>query len=133
MSGKLERRRCNRFEIPDAFVRYQKRGVWKMLSHLSDRRTLLNLSKGGMCFNGKGDIHLGDKVTVYLCLSNGVRWPIKGTVVRKSGDEYFGYYVGVVFAAYKKGHGYNDPEILDVLRSLESTYLDSHNELRRSA
>lgn len=35
MKSTLEKNRCHHFEIPGAHVRYQKKSVWKTISHLS--------------------------------------------------------------------------------------------------
>jgi hypothetical protein len=133
MKRNFERRRCERFEIPDAYVRYQKRGIMKMISHLSDAKPLVNISKGGLCFKGNEKVKIGDKVTVYLYLSHGICWPIKGTVAWKDGSIYAGFLVGVKFCAYKKGHGYNSPETLDALRALEAFYLNVQSIFKQVA
>ncbi|MEW6080051.1 MAG: PilZ domain-containing protein [Thermodesulfobacteriota bacterium] len=133
MKNNLEKRRCHRFQIPGAYVRYQRGGVWKMISHLSPRKELANISKGGLCFDDDEKLNLGDKVTVYLYLPHGPSLSIKGSVVWKGGSEYTGYSIGVQFAAYKNGFGYNPMEVLDAMRTLEAIYSDHCDEVRRVA
>ena len=132
MRNNLEKRRCHRFEIPGAYVRYQRGGLWKMVSHLSPRKELANISKGGLCFDDDETLRVGDKVTVYLYLPHGVTLTIRGTVAWRGGDVVSGYSIGVKFAAYKNAFGYNSVEVLEALRSLEALYLNSW-DLRRVA
>jgi hypothetical protein len=133
MKSKFEKRECHRFEIPGAYIRYQRGGLWKVISHLSNIKNLGNISKGGLCFEDDNLLHLGDKLTVYLYLPHGVCWEIKGAVAWRGGDEYSGYSIGVNFVPYKNGYGFNSPEVLDALRSLEAIYLDDRKQFKRAA
>lgn len=133
MKSNIERRQCQRFEIPEAHIRYKKGGLWKLISPLSQKTDLVNISKGGVCFKGKENIPVGGKITVSLHLPYDICRTIKGTVVWKKGDEGSGYMFGVKFAAYKRGFGYNHPDLLNMLRALEAIYLNPQPRLRRVA
>lgn len=134
MKKRFEKRHCHRFEIPGAYIRYQKKGVWaKMLNNLSGRRAMVDISKGGLCFEDNGKIKIGDKVTIYLYLPHGACWPIKGDVVWKTGEDCSGYYVGVQFAPFASGLGYNPPETLEALRSLEELFTHTQVNIDRAA
>jgi len=130
------RRRDKRFRVPGGVVRVPCRpfqvcgaelDVQDMLfgfmpSFWTNRREIVNLSKGGLAFESRWAIGAGRKVKLQLWvpgrdealeLSGETRW-----CQRQDGC----YTVGVQFDAFGSGSGCNPPEALALLRDLEVRY-----------
>ena len=82
-----DKRQHQRFEIPDALIRYKKQGVWGMNNSWSDKNGLINISRGGMCFIGPDTLQIGDKIVSQLFLPQGVCWALDGEVVWKGSED----------------------------------------------
>jgi hypothetical protein len=102
-----EKREHRRFEIPDAYIRYKKQGVWGMVAPWSDKNDLINISRGGLCFVGPDTLRVGDRIVSNLFLPGGVCWSLKGEVVWKGRDENAEPAVGVRFDAVKNDYEFD--------------------------
>jgi hypothetical protein len=119
----VERRRCHRFEIPGAEVRYKKTGLLVFHRGFSGTYPLVNVSKGGLGFLCDEKLRSGQKVTVQLLIPKEsplnlrarVRWqgrPMPGANVM----------IGVEFLPFGSRRGRNPREALDVLRRLDAQH-----------
>jgi hypothetical protein len=121
-----EKREHQRFEIPDALIRYKKQGVWGMVSPWSDKSDLVNISRGGVCFIGPDTLQIGDKIVSQLFLSKGVCWTLDGEVVWK-GNEQNAPAVGVRFDAVKNAYEFNVKGInLDAIKKIAALHDAAH-------
>jgi hypothetical protein len=116
----IERRRCHRFEIPGAEVRYKKTGLFVFRRGFSGAYPVVNVSKGGLVFLCEEKLRSGQKVMVQvlipkespLNLRARVRWqgrPMPGANVM----------IGLEFLPFGSRRGRNPREALDVLRMLD--------------
>ena len=123
MSEGAEKRRCHRFEIPDAKAKYRKTGLLVLVKGLSKAHPVVNVSKGGVAFLCDETLGEGAKVSVQLLAPNEPPLDMQGHVRwRGKAQGRSDSIVGVQFAPFGEKKGHNSPAALDVLRRLETTY-----------
>jgi hypothetical protein len=121
--GNIERRECQRFEIPGASAQYKSLWFPIPFNGFSEPSPVVNVSKGGVAFECRNKIAQGKRLAVRLLapgeepldLRASVRWCAFSW-------ERTTYVVGVEFAPFGVGRGENPRETLDRLRELEREY-----------
>lgn len=122
-----EKREHQRFEIPDAFIRYKKQGVWETNTPWSDKSELINISRGGLCFVDHETLRIGDKIVSHLFLPKGVCWSLSGEVVWKGNHENNEPAVGVRFDAVKNAYEFDIMGInLDAIKKIAALHDAAH-------
>ena len=119
----VEKRKCRRFQVPGAMVRYKKDGLLALTKRLSKPRLVVNLSKGGLAFECEQKFLRNEKIMTQLFISNEdplklrawVRWQDWSSGSRS-------HFTGVEFKPFGKRRGWNSLEALDILRKLDDTY-----------
>jgi len=132
MAKFIEKRRCHRFEIPGAQVKYKKVWLGLSLGDFSDYRPLENLSKGGLAFWCEEKLRPGKKILVQLHTPGEDVLELVGTV-RWQGFPAGKLYmvVGVEFMPFGEGRKWNSFEALEALKRLEEQYSDQGVEVNK--
>jgi len=119
----VERRRCRRFEIAGAQVRYKKTGLLVFKKEFSEAYPVVNVSKGGLGFLCDEKLRRGQKVMVELLVPDESPLSLRGQV-RWQGQPVPGgnIMVGVAFLPFGTHRALNPLEALDVLRRLDARY-----------
>lgn len=123
MAGHLERRECQRFEVPGATVQY--RSPWFPISFngFSQPCLTVNVSKGGLAFYCRSTMERGKKLAVRLNVPGEDPLELRASVRWCAFSwEKMTYVVGLEFAPFGSGRGTNPRETLDRLRELEREY-----------
>jgi len=123
-NGKLEKRKCIRFEIPGAKVNIKKAGFFGLLSGFSGSFALVNLSKGGVGFECESILTMDQKILIQLHvpgeptlhLRGNVRWQASGLGANQS------KMTGVQFLPFGGSRRTNPRQALEVLNRLEEKY-----------
>ncbi len=123
MAKYVEKRKCRRFEIPGAEVKYKKIGLLILIKDFSKSCPVLNVSKGGLAFMCEKKLRRGMKLMVQLLvpdeiplnLRSKVQWQGEsaGTVFRT---------LGVQFMPFGPRRNWNPVDALDVLGRLDEQY-----------
>ena len=122
MASGAEKRRCRRFQVPNAHTKYRKTGLLVLVRGMSKAYPVINVSKGGLAFLCDEAIKEGTAVEVQLIapgeepldLLGKTRW--KGSPPGRED-----YMVGVRFLPFGSKDG-NSSEALEVIRRLEDQY-----------
>ena len=117
----VERRRCRRFEIPDAKVRYKKIGLLVFRKASSTTYPVVNVSKGGLGFVCDEKFRQGQKVMLQLLAPKETPLNLLAQI-RWQGQVRADTIVGVKFMRFGWRKGLNSMETLDVLRRLEAQH-----------
>jgi hypothetical protein len=126
MAYGVERRRCRRFVIPSAEVKFKKRGLLFWTHEFSEPCSLINVSKGGIAFSCKTKLSKGKKLVVQLLIPDETSRSLNAIVRRQErtvGSKMM--VTGVEFMPFGDRHGWNSLELLDALRMLERKYGDN--------
>jgi len=132
MAKFIEKRRCHRFEIPEAQVKYKKVWLGFSLRDFSDYRSLENISKGGLAFWCEEKLRLGTKILVQIHTPGEDVLELVGRV-RWQGFPAGKLYtvVGVEFMPFGEGKKWNSFEALEALKRLEEQYSDQGVEVNK--
>ena len=124
-----ERRRCERFNIPGAYVRHTKIWLLGSLKILSEPYPLLNLSKGGMNFISEEKLRIDEKMMVQLIVPRekplSLRVQVRWKEQRNSNESNM---LGVQFAPFGSRRGWNSDESFNVLKRLDEHYVKREKE-----
>jgi hypothetical protein len=123
---KLERRRCRRFKVPSAELKYKKLGLQVFIKGFSEPFSVVNVSKGGLAFICEDEFRPNQKLMVQLLtpdedplnLYSEVRWRGHVPGIKKK-------VVGVQFMPFMvngKRNGGNSLEDLEPLNRLDKQY-----------
>jgi Tfp pilus assembly protein PilZ len=118
----MERRICERFEIPGATVSYKKKGLLGPgKNYIETSCPVIEISYGGMRFLNQKSLDLNDQVLVEVSLSE-EKQPLTLLGQVKWCDLHPGksyrYQTGIQFNPYGQKKGQNAPQILKQLKSL---------------
>jgi hypothetical protein len=122
--GKLEKRQCVRFEIPNAKVAIKKLGIFGLLSGFSGPLELVNLSKGGVGFESFSVLKMDQKILVQLHVPGEPMLQLRGSVrwqAASHGPNKLKM-TGVQFLPFGGSRRTNPREALVVLNRLEDKY-----------
>ena len=129
MTSFFERRRCRRFGIPGAKVRYKKSGLLSFVNRFSDECQLLSMSKGGIGFTCQEELDPGKKIILLLLVPNEPALVLLGRVIwQKHPMSGAGIITGIEFMPFGGLRGYNTKEALDLLRRLDTEYGEEPEE-----
>ena len=133
MTSDAERRRSPRFVVPDATLEFALEKEQADLEALTDAWPVLNLCREGVCFLSNRWV----KRDARLCLA--LRVPDLPNAIELTGETRWlmrtydsGYHaenmkyeleIGVEFVPFTGGLKENAPEVLEILRDLETKYL----------
>lgn len=124
MESKLEKRSCKRFSIPDAKVRYWKKGWFSFLSGGSKPTLLRDISKGGLSFECNDGFKPNELVDVELLIPGENALSIRANVKwQRVSDGNYKHNVGVAFVPFGSSSGSNDMAVLEKLRELDTLYV----------
>lgn len=119
----VERRKCRRFEVPEAQVRFRKNGLFIFSNGLSKEYPVLNMSKGGLAFECDENFVKNEKLTVRLLVPDEISLDLRSLVRWKGWSQSHGsQFVGVEFKPFGNRRGWNPLEALDRLRLLDAEY-----------
>ena len=126
----VEKRKCQRFEVPGTEVVFKKAGLFGWLSGFSKPCYLINLSKGGVGFSTDVILKSGQKILIKLLLPHAPPLILLGQVRWQAGSG-FGQAMatGVQFMPFGDRRGWNSQKALEVLRRLE----EAHGEKEASS
>lgn len=121
MNDSVENRNFKRFEIPDAKVKFKKRGLLYRLSSFSQETLMINLGQGGISFYSKEKFDYDKKLIIQILIPEESQLTLTGKV-RWVGIENFklGFQTGVQFDPF--GKDLNSEEALKVIIRLENRY-----------
>jgi hypothetical protein len=123
MAYGIEKRKCRRFKIPGAEGRYQKVGLLGVVSGFSKAYPVINVSKGGLAFLCENGLRKKKKLIFQLLVPNKTPLNLRSIVRRQGqgiGDEL--KITGIEFMPFGERKGLNPPELLDILRDLDTKY-----------
>lgn len=123
MAYGIEKRKCRRFKIPGAEGRYQKVGLLGVISGFSRAYSVMNVSKGGLAF--LCDKRLGKKKKLIFQLLVPNRTPLNLRARVRRQDQWMGgdlKITGIEFMPFGERKRLNPPELLDILRELDTKY-----------
>lgn len=133
----LERRECRRFRVPGMTVTFRKGGLlrWFGTKRVEDC-PVIEMSKGGMRMFVDKKIKVGELIEMEFFIPDSEK-----TLVLKGNVKWFSpapsksyrYQVGVQFLPYRSGSGYNPPEMLKVIKELETEYINEVNPFLRES
>jgi hypothetical protein len=138
MEQTAERRKCQRFSIPGAKVKYKKAGILRSIKGFSKKRTMFNVGEDGMAFLCEEKFDPGESLTIQLLAPDDPPLVLLARV-KWQGEQMMltGATTGVEFLPFDNGKGSNTPEVLQTIRNLEERYKvedkeDSQEEARPS-
>jgi len=117
----LDRRYCERFEVPGAQVLY------KLNQGVCARTQLKNITKSSVRFEIKHDAKPGDFVELEIQIPRKERICAKGNIVWISNSKP-PYYSVVQFLAFSTDKRYNSLECLEQLKRVEAEYFLANEE-----
>jgi hypothetical protein len=123
MAYGIEKRKCRRFKIPGAEGRYQKVGLLGAISGFSKAYSVMNVSKGGLAF--LCDKRLGKKKKLIFQLLVPNRNPLNLRARVRRQNQWMGgdlKITGIEFMPFGERKGLNPPDLLDILRELDTKY-----------
>ncbi len=123
MPCKIERRKCRRFEIYGAEVRYKKTGILAWCKGFSKSYPLTDISKGGLSFYCNKKLSIGKKLMVQIQTPNETPFILNAIVRRQaivSGVK--SKLTGIQFMPFCDRHGCNTFEVLEILRALDKKH-----------
>jgi hypothetical protein len=136
VSRLIEKRKCRRFEIPEATVRYRRLGLPFSLNRFSESYRLIDLSKGGMAFECDKKLVPGMKIAVQLLVPGNPPLNLHAIVGRYGYNaEEMTAIAGIGFLPFGMRRGGNSREALEVLTMLDEEYgkdekIDQFNPVR---
>ena len=123
MAYGIEKRRCRRFEIPGAEVKFKKGGLLFFVQAFSEPCPVINVSKGGISFTCDKKLSNGKKLVVQLLIPN--ETPLNLNSIAQRQEQIMGSekkLSAVEFMPFGSRYGWNARESLDVLRKLNKKY-----------
>ena len=123
MAYGIEKRRCRRFEIPGAKVKFKNRGLLFLVQAFSEPCPVINISKGGISFTCDKKLSNGKKLVVQLLVPD--ETPLNFNSIARRQEQIMGSekkLTGVGFMPFGSRYGWNAQESLDVLRKLDEKY-----------
>ena len=132
----IDRRTCERFEIPDATLSYRlKKIFFSEKKHSEKYCPIIEISFGGVRFLCQ-KFHKPTN-TIYLKLTTSNEkssLPLKGKIVWTSlyAASGYKYQIGVQFDPFGTKKGQNDPEIMNKLSSLQKELQNTNNSQARN-
>ena len=126
----IERRECERFSIPGATVVYRvKKGIFGKSEYTHNEYPVYDLSYGGVRFLSQEQLKGNANITLKIFIPEYEK-PItfEGKIARVAlhPSQSYNYQIGVQFMPYHDNKGYNPPENLEMLKTLEKRF--SKNE-----
>ncbi len=123
MAKYVEKRKCRRFEIPGAEVKYKKLGLLILIKGFSKPCPVLNVSKGGLAFMCEKKLRRGMKLMVQLLVPNEIPLNLRAKVQwqGESAGTVFRT-LGVQFMPFGPRRNWNPVDALDVLGRLDEQY-----------
>ena len=123
MSYDIEKRRCRRFVIPGAAVKYKKTGLLSFGKGFSGPYSVENVSKGGLSFVCDKKLSRGKTLELQLLTPNEEPLLLKSVVrVRRPVKDTNNKIIGIEFMPFGSRRGWNSQETLDGLRMLDKKY-----------
>lgn len=124
--SRIEKRECERFEIPGATLVYNARkGIFKKSEFGSDEFPVYDVSYGGVRFLSQEKLKIKSGIAVKLFTpEDDEPLVFEGKIVRvfhHPGQSYK-YQIGVQFLPYRQKKGFNPPENLARLKAFEKKY-----------
>jgi hypothetical protein len=118
-----ERRKCRRFSIPGARVKYKKAGLLKQFKGFSKERTIFNVGEDGLAFLCAEKFDEGDNITLELVTPNDPPLVLLARI-KWQGDQLTltGATTGAEFNPFGTDKGCNSPATLEAIRKLEEKY-----------
>lgn len=119
----VERRKCRRFQIPGAEIKYQRERLAFSSKRFSRALPVLDMSKGGLAFLCGEKIKRGKKLILQMLMPNESPLALRARV-RWQGKEWNNSDIttGVEFMPFGNRRKWNSFETLDVLRELDVRY-----------
>ena len=125
----MERRICDRFELPGATVAYKKKGLLGFGKNMVENSCpLVEISYGGIRFLNQKSLGLSDRVIIEITLSEEKEpLTLKGQVTwcDPNPGQSYRFQTGIQFNPYGIQKDQNDAQILMVMKSLEGKLLKS--------
>jgi len=119
----VEKRRCHRFEIPNAKAQYKKTGLLVMVKGYSKAYPVANVSKGGLAFLCEETFKRDEDIMLQLLAPNEMPLELRAAVRWHAQHPASGQMIaGVAFAPFGSKKGWNSLDVLDTLRRLEAQY-----------
>ena len=124
--ARIEKRECERFEIPGATVVYNsKKNIFSKSKFTHDEFPVYDISYGGIRFLSQEKLKIKSSITVKIFIPEDEE-PIsfEGKIVRvghQPGQSY-NFQIGVQFLPYSHNKGFNPPENLSLLKALEKKH-----------
>jgi len=125
MAG-IEKRECERFEIPGATLVYSsKKGIFSKSKYTHDELPVYDVSYGGVRFLSQEKLKIKSSIAVRIFIPEDEE-PItfEGKIVRvfhHPGQSY-NFQIGVQFLPYGHKKGFNPSENLSLLKALEKKH-----------
>ncbi len=121
--GSLVRMPCKPFQVCGAEVDTREMLFGMLPAFWSQRRDVVNLSKGGLAFECRWPVARGRRLRLQLWVP-GLDEPLELQGETRWCKRLLGrlYHVGVQFDAFSDRPGMNPPAALDALRQLEARY-----------
>ena len=124
--AKIEKRECERFEIPGATLVYNsKKGIFGKSKYTHDEFPVYDLSYGGIRFLSQEKLKINSSIAVKIFMpEDGEPITFEGKIVRvahQPGQSY-NFQIGVQFLPYRHKKGFNPLENLSLLKALEKKY-----------
>ena len=118
-----DKRKSERFKIPNARVRYKKTSLLRTRDSLSAASPLLNFSTGGMAFKTKEKFNHNESILVQLMIPKEPSLSLRASVKWQGNADSSGTrFIGVKFMPFRNKSGLNTLESLNVLKRLEKQY-----------
>jgi Tfp pilus assembly protein PilZ len=120
------KRECTRFNIPGTTLHYKKIPLfWGKKQYSDDYFPVLDISRGGLKFLCNDRIGPGESVIIKLNIPGSEAQPEIRAIVRwisRNREQSYRYQTGVSFNSYGSGKKDNPPDILSLLKALESDH-----------
>jgi c-di-GMP-binding flagellar brake protein YcgR len=124
-----DKRKSERFKIPNAKVRYKKTSLLRSRDSLSTAFPFLNLSTGGMAFKSKEKFNRDEKILVQLMVPKEPSLNLRARVRWQGKPDSSGTrFIGVKFMPFRNQTGFNPIESFHVLKRLEEQYRNKEKE-----
>jgi hypothetical protein len=123
MSYVIEKRRCRRFEIPGAEVKFKKKGLLFWVQAFSEPCPVIDISKGSISFTCDKKLSNGKRLVIQLLIPNETPLNLNAIVFRQ--EQIMGSekkITGIKFMPFGSRYGWNSRESLGVLRKLDEIY-----------
>jgi|YelNatPaOPRAMG01_1025707.scaffolds.fasta_scaffold67642_2 hypothetical protein len=122
----LDRRICERFQIPGATVSYKKKGLLRMGRTFAETSCpLVEISYNGVRFLNRKELEPDQEILVeILSPANETALTLKGKVIWSEAVEGNGYHTGIQFYPYGRKKGENEPRKLSHIKRWAEKYVN---------